>query len=563
MPASARLYPPCQAIYCSPPTNDTVTYSVTDPISGNPVSQTWTLTKGDERYIDTLYSDQGILTWSARYRTAGEAYFTYEVHYRIYDPSRGAWMGGSWGPFAGYSTWLSQHQVKDGVIAWVSHRALGASPAAQREYCVFFAAYDPIFGSWVAGNQGWWVNSDSKLSPELLRVKNGVVAWPMNDAGSGKADEEDHVDVYCGIYDYEWHQWMPYQFRWEGGALYGFDWIEIHEDTVAVELHYSDYWGFGTSKFHQYNPSTHSWEPSNLELTPNRRAFFIQSHTSGVVPFRVWFWDCSYALDGVSNPSVWDWTFAPGQPGADRSPSFLYTDPGDFTPSEAVNYEGGFYLYPAEGFQIHALPPAPSGGIGINNGATYTTSANVTLSLTYGSTATQMCFRQSPGLAAWSTWKPVAPSTNFSLNTLFVDGQRVVSVKYRDQYGTESQIYQASIILDITPPAAILSLNDGATTTNNPTVKVAWSASDALGIARMSYTSFDQEDPFYTWTTINFTPPVLNYRPKSTAIKFSPKPGTKTVMVRFTDVAGNVTHAQASIQLKTGSLAFLPLLLGD
>ena len=34
-------------------------------------------------------------------------------------------------------------------------------------------------------------------------------------------------------------------------------------------------------------------------------------------------------------------------------------------------------------------------------------------------------------------------------------------------------------------------------------------------------------------------------------------------MVRFTDVAGNITHTQASIQLKKASLPCLPLLLTD
>jgi hypothetical protein len=144
------------------------------------------------------------------------------------------------------------------------------------------------------------------------------------------------------------------------------------------------------------------------------------------------------------------------------------------------------------------------------------------------------------------------------------NGPHTVSVKFRDQYGTESPEYQASTILDITPPAVTLTLNDGAATTHNPSVKVDWSSSDSPGLMQMTYTSFNEGDSFYLWSTpLHFFTPVQTYHPDSKTIKFSPKPGRKTVMVRFVDAAGNVTHAQASIQLQPAAVTFLPLLLGD
>ena len=232
-----------------------------------------------------------------------------------------------------------------------------------------------------------------------------------------------------------------------------------------------------------------------------RRAFFVAQPDSGVVPLRVWFWDCStsfppLASGNPANPYEWNWLLAPNVLSAERSPTHLYTTPGQYDITENVTDFSS--LYSATG-QINAQPANPTGSISINNGAAYTTSANVTLSLGYSSDATEMCFRQSPGWVWWSDWQPVAASRAWTLSTLHLvgespDGPHYVSVKYRDQYGHESPEYQASIILDITPPAVTLTLNNGEATTRNPTVKVSWSASDAIGIAQMSYTSFNEGD---------------------------------------------------------------------
>jgi hypothetical protein len=315
--------------------------------------------------------------------------------------------------------------------------------------------------------------------------------------------------------------------------------------------------------FLSYDAYDHQWIPLSSDII--RRAFFVAYPTSGVVPFRVWFWDCSTAMDGVPTPSAWSWEVAPGVTLTDRSPSFLYSSPGQFNVTEKTFYNAFAPVWSCTGLINAQAPAAPTGGISINNDASYTPSTNVSLSLNYGSSATQMCFRASPGSIWWTPWEPVAPSRNWTLVPLYLiggtpDGPHSVSVKFRDQYGFESPEYQASIILDITPPAAILTLNDGAATTINPTVKVSMSASDAIGIKRMSYASFNEGDSIYMWTHVDL-PSLLTYRPKPSSIKFSSKPGRKTVMVRFTDVAGNVTHTQASIELKKVSLPFLQLLL--
>ena len=124
-PAPARIWPPCQGITYTVPTVDSVSYAVTDPVSGQAMPDTWTLTQGaaGQRFIESLRADQGILTWIAKYKNAGEVYYTYEVHYRIYDPGRGFWKAGSWGPFGGYNTSLENHrgQRRGGGLDRPSH----------------------------------------------------------------------------------------------------------------------------------------------------------------------------------------------------------------------------------------------------------------------------------------------------------------------------------------------------------------------------------------------------------------------------------------------------------
>jgi hypothetical protein len=265
------------------------------------------------------------------------------------------------------------------VVAWTAHKTLGPNPTDPQEHQVNFATYDPEFGGFVWSYIPWQVGYLDKSSPEVLRVKNGVVSWPMNDAITGHCSDMSHVVVYFAIYDHELHGWSYTSFTLTGWKSYlvalTFDWIEIVDDTTYVKARFSDrglVYGPQDTYF-MYDPGSHSWDhQASFDPSLCRRAYGAVVPGRGVVPFRVWFWDCSFALDGINNPSSWLWQLTPGGAAlTDRNSSFICTDPGQYTITETVFYGASPTAYSAEGHQINAQAPAPpSGGISINNGAT-------------------------------------------------------------------------------------------------------------------------------------------------------------------------------------------------
>jgi uncharacterized repeat protein (TIGR01451 family) len=585
-PASARLYPPCQSI--SQPvleTNgsvDSITYSIADPISGQTMSETWTEESGaDERRIESVQIAEGILTWISKYKYSEDYDYTFGVHLRIYDPGRGRWMADHWTlysayNFVGFHKSIGQHQVQDGVVAWTAHRKLADG---RLEHKVVTATYDPKLGSWVWNETVWQVPWNSLASPEVLRVKNGVVAWAMKNF-QGECSDGCSVPVYMTIYDYEVHQWVGHDYvagncSWGEFPCYAaFDWVEIYHDLPCVHV---QFWHLcrHLHEFFSYDPYLHRWtydpwtyDPWSFDYQwhdpiPIRRAFFVAQPESVIVPQRVWFWDCSTGLDGTAVPSNWLWSINNGQYWNDgeRSPSYNFTIPGPYIVAENIHNPAYINLYTSWVGISANTPPLPPGGIGINNNAAYTTSSNVTLSLNYGSTATQMCFRESPGLFLWGSWEPVAHGKAWTLSTSHPiggtpDGPKTVYVKYRDQYGTESTTSEDSITLVTTPPTGALSLNNGDATTYSPTVTAAWSATSNYAM-EMSYCAYNQEDTRYHWSAWE------TYQPTTKAFAFSSTLGKKKVMVRFKDVAGNIAQVEAAIDLIAPDEADLALTMTD
>jgi hypothetical protein len=87
-----------------------------------------------------------------------------------------------------------------------------------------------------------------------------------------------------------------------------------------------------------------------------------------------------------------------------------------------------------------------SGTVMINNGATYTNSASVVLTLS-ATNATQMCF--SNDNSSWSSWETYATTKNWVIPT--GDGYCTVYVQFQDS-GNQTAAATALILVDQTPP---------------------------------------------------------------------------------------------------------------
>ncbi len=129
--------------------------------------------------------------------------------------------------------------------------------------------------------------------------------------------------------------------------------------------------------------------------------------------------------------------------------------------------------------QTDATPP--TGSIVINNGATYTNNALVTLTLVCTDTesgCSQMQF--SSDNAAW--FAPEAYAATKAWQVSAGDGPKTVYVKYTDSANNTSSAYSAAITLDTTPPALTLSTLPDGSITNNDTLNIAGTATDNIGL---------------------------------------------------------------------------------
>jgi len=164
---------------------------------------------------------------------------------------------------------------------------------------------------------------------------------------------------------------------------------------------------------------------------------------------------------------------------------------------------------------------SPSGSITINDGAAYTTTTTVTLTLSATDETSGIAeMRFSNDNVTWSDWEPYTTSKSWTLLT--GDGLKGVTVQYKDNAGL-ILAYSDSIILDTAKPTA----NAGSDQTVNEDTLVTFDASasqDENGIAT------------YTWTFTDITPQTLTG--KNPTYTFA-TPGTYTITLKVTDPEGN------------------------
>lgn len=145
-------------------------------------------------------------------------------------------------------------------------------------------------------------------------------------------------------------------------------------------------------------------------------------------------------------------------------------------------YKGLFITYFQTDNHITPDTTAPTGSIIINGGDAYTSSTNVTLTLSAtdaGSGVSQMMISNSSSFAG-TTWESYATTKAWSLAS--GDGTKTVYAKYKDTDGNVSTAYSDTIILDSTvPEVTSLTVNGEVVDSEDTTVTIV--GQDSVTIA--------------------------------------------------------------------------------
>ncbi|WP_414853743.1 Ig-like domain-containing protein [Brevibacillus sp. IT-7CA2] len=182
--------------------------------------------------------------------------------------------------------------------------------------------------------------------------------------------------------------------------------------------------------------------------------------------------------------------------------------------------------------------PPTTATVTINGGAAITNLANVTLTMTHDDPdATKPEYRLTNVEGGpWSEWKSFVTPVTWTLTT--GEGTKTVFMELRDGTGTVLQA-QDSIVLDMTPPAGTIEINNGNVATSSEKVELTIQGSDANGPVELMLSN----DNNFTGSWIPV--PVNN----KLEWNLASGDGQKTVYAKFRDGAGNLFTTSDTIVL--------------
>jgi hypothetical protein len=174
---------------------------------------------------------------------------------------------------------------------------------------------------------------------------------------------------------------------------------------------------------------------------------------------------------------------------------------------------------------------APTGGVKVNDGAAYTTSSTVTLTMNAADTSgvARMCISNSSSCSSWQTY---TATKAWTLGTSV--GSATVNVWFSDAYSnTTTSPAQASVIVDTVLP----SIGTLATQLSGRAVTLNWTAaSDANGVMayKVVYASGSTAPPSCNTGSTLYTGPNLTYVQTGLAL------GNYSYRLCAVDKAGNI-----------------------
>lgn len=177
---------------------------------------------------------------------------------------------------------------------------------------------------------------------------------------------------------------------------------------------------------------------------------------------------------------------------------------------------------------------APTGEIVLAGGVDYTPEITVTVTLTAtdsSSGVSEMCLDADGPPCV--TWQPYITTTTWLLDDMDGVAQEVCAW-FHDGIGNESEATCDSIILDTTPPAGSVVINDGDVFANDSAVTLTVTAVDSL--SSLSQMRFSQDsNQWDSWQPYDIT----------ATYTLVGNDGLQTVYIQFQDMAGNVSDTSS------------------
>jgi hypothetical protein len=153
---------------------------------------------------------------------------------------------------------------------------------------------------------------------------------------------------------------------------------------------------------------------------------------------------------------------------------------------KAKDNSGNNGTYGSHAFQIDTTNP--SGSISINQGAQYTSSASVILTLTYLDLTSGVDKVRYSNDGIWGNQPWESALTNKAWVLPSDDGTKTVYYQIRDSAGLISN-FSATIILDTSSPTGSININYGAKYTTSTSVALTLTYNDAIGISQVRFSN--------------------------------------------------------------------------
>ena len=187
-----------------------------------------------------------------------------------------------------------------------------------------------------------------------------------------------------------------------------------------------------------------------------------------------------------------------------------------------------------------------TGSILINNNDIATSSASVTLSLTYSDTGPGVSQVRYSNDGIWDTESWETPSATKAWTLTLGEGTKTVYYQVKNNVGGLSPIYNDTIMLDTTAPTGSIQINGGASSTTTASVTLSLTYYDATsGVYQVRYSNDGVWDTEAWESTAS-----------SKAWTLSGGNGEKTVYYQVRDYAGNIMETSDSVILNASTTLY-------